>query len=138
MKGEVELANALKGIQELLAPQDPDPDPSFNLGPGPTTLVAGDMEAGFFGQATQAEIGRTMTQIMSDLGMTEGIAQFTDDGLLKFIHRGKIKFINRRTIRHGMSWDHIQARLVANGGNLYSGATMTFGGNSYKLRLMRG
>ena len=110
----------------------------FNAGPGSTTLVAGDQNAGFFGQVSQADFGITMTQVMSDLGISQGTAQFTDDGLLKFIHRGKIKYINRRTIRHSISWDHIQARLVANGGNVYGGATMTFGGNSYKVRLMRG
>lgn len=110
----------------------------MNLGPGPTTLVAGNMTAGFFGQATQTQMGITMTQVMSNLGISQGTAQFTTDGLLKFIHRGKIKFINRRTIRHTISWDHISARLVANGGNVHGGATMTFGGNSYKVRLMRG
>jgi hypothetical protein len=71
-----------------------------NLGPGPTTLVAGNASAGFFGTATQAQFGRTMTQVMSDLGISEGTAQFTDDPLFKFIHNGKIKYINQRTIRH--------------------------------------
>jgi hypothetical protein len=42
-----------------------------------------------------------MTQIMSDLGITQGNAQFTTDPLLKFVHRGKIKYINQRTIRSG-------------------------------------
>ena len=108
------------------------------LGPGTQSLIAGDLQAGFFGQVSQADFGITMTQVMSDLGISEGTAQFTDDGLLKFIHRGKIKYINRRPIRHSILWDTIQARLVANGGNVYGGVTMTFGGNSYKVRLMRG
>jgi len=111
----------------------------FNLGVGSTTLVAGDLTtAGFFGSVSQADFGITMTQLMSDLGITEGTAQNTSEPLLKFIHRGKIKYINKKAIRGGTSWDHIQSRLVANGGNVYGGATMTFGGNSYKVRLMRG
>jgi hypothetical protein len=75
---------------------------------------------------------------MSDLGITQGNAQFTTDPLLKFIHRGKVKYINQRTIRNGISWDHVQARLVANGGNVHSGAIINIGGRSYRARLMRG
>ena len=135
-RGTTEITDAFRGTTQVFSSSLP-PLPA-NLGPGPTTLVAGNAQAGFFGQATQTQMGRTMTQVMSDLGITEGTAQFTDDGLLKFIHRDKIKFINRRTIRNALSWIHIQNRLVANGGNVYGGATMTFGGNSYKVRLMRG
>lgn len=81
-----------------------EPTPAFNLGPGPQTLIAGDLNsAGFFGETTQADFGITMTQVMSDFGITDGDPQFTADPLLKFIHNGKIKFINKKTIRYGIS-----------------------------------
>jgi hypothetical protein len=73
------------------------------FGPGPQELVAGDLDAGFFGRTTQQQFGTTMTQVMSDLGITQGTAQFTTDRLLKFIHRGKIKYINQKTIRRSIS-----------------------------------
>jgi hypothetical protein len=73
------------------------------FGPGPQELVAGDLDAGFFGLTTQEDFGTTMTQVMSDLGITQGIAQFTTEPLLKFIHKGKIKYINKKTIRRGIS-----------------------------------
>jgi len=129
--GSTEVTKAYLGSDEVYS--------SRNLGPGPTQLIAGSLDtAGFFGQTTQADFGITMTQVMSDLGITEGPAQNTGDDLLKFVHNGKIKYINQKSIRRSISWDHIQTRLVANGGNVYGGATMTFGGNSYKVRLMRG
>jgi hypothetical protein len=59
--------------------------------------------SGFFGLVDQATFGTTMTQIMTDLGITQGTAQFTTDPLLKFLHRGKIKYINQRPIRHSIS-----------------------------------
>ena len=115
------------------------------FGPGPQELVAGDLDAGFFGLTTQEDFGTTMTQVMSDLGISQGTAQNIGDPLLKFIHRGKIKYINQRTIRHSISWDHIQARLSADNsgndvvsGNVYKGAVMTIGGRKYRVRLMRG
>jgi hypothetical protein len=59
--------------------------------------------SGFFGTVSQEDFGTTMTQVMTDLGITQGTAQFTTDPLLKFRHRGKIKYINQRTIRNGIS-----------------------------------
>jgi hypothetical protein len=113
-----------------------------NLGPGPTTLIAGDSNAGFFGKTTQTQFGRTMTQVMADLGITQGTAQFTTDDLLKFVHNGKIKYINQRNIRFALGDNfvkHIKARLDASGGSgIHGGRVLTFGGNSYRVRLMRG
>ena len=128
--GNTEVTKSYFGTNEVYS--------SLNLGPGSTTIIGGDLTTGFFGEVSQADFGITMTQVMSDLGITQGTAQFTTEPLLKFIHDGKVKFINKKTIRYSISWNHIQARLQANGGNVYSGATMTFGGNSYKVRLMRG
>jgi hypothetical protein len=76
---------------------------AFDTGPGPTELVAGDYNAGFFGLTTQTDFGGTMSQVMTDLGITQGIAQFTTDPLLKFIHKGKIKYINQKPIRRSIS-----------------------------------
>ena len=123
------------------------PDDPF-IAPGATTFVASttstnpetsqEETSGFFGLVDQTDFGTTMTQVMSDLGITGGLAQFTTDPLLKFLHRGKIKYINQKPIRWSLSWGHIQARLVANGGNVYGGAPLTIGGRNYKVRLMRG
>jgi hypothetical protein len=122
----------------------------FDTGPGPQELKAGDYNAGFFGLCTQEDFfGNTTdnmaTPIMSSLGISEGTAQFTTDPLLKFIHKGKIKYINQRTIRHSLSWEHIQGRLsgatvsdTLAQGNVYAGAILTINGRKYRVRLMRG
>lgn len=122
----------------------------FDTGPGPQELKAGDYNAGFFGLCTQEDFfGNTTdnmaTPIMSSLGISQGTAQFTTDPLLKFIHKGKIKYINQRTIRHSISWNHIQERLsgatLSNTlarGNVYAGAILTINGRKYRVRLMRG
>lgn len=110
-------------------PPPPPPPP----GPGPQEVIAGDYTAGFYGEISQTDFGITMTQVMSDLGITEGTDQNTSEPLLKFVHDGKVKFINKKTIRHSISWDHIASKI-----NVYGGTTTTFGGNSYKVRLIRG
>jgi len=84
------------------------PDDPF-IAPGATTFVASttstnpetsqEETSGFFGLVDQTDFGTTMTQVMSDLGITGGLAQFTTDPLLKFLHRGKIKYINQKPIR---------------------------------------
>ena len=104
-----------------------------NTGPGPSSLIAGNSTTGFFGEVSQSTFGKTMTSVMSDLGITNGAAQNTSEPLLKFIHDGKVKFINKKTIRYNISWSQIASNM-----NIYGGETMTFGGNSYKVRLMRG
>lgn len=113
---------------------------AMNLGPGPTTLIAGNMTTGFFGLTTQAQFGKTMAQFDIDLGThITGININLNEDLLKFIHNGKIKFINRRPFKRSMSWDFINTRLSENGGNgVVGGRIFTFGGNSYRVRLMRG
>jgi hypothetical protein len=123
---------------------------AFDTGAGPTELVAGDYNAGFFGLCTQEDFfGNTTdnmdTPIMSDLGISQGTVQNTTEPLLKFIHKGKIKYINKKNIRYDISWNHIQARLSGASvsdtlatGNVYAGAIITIGGRKYRVRLMRG
>ena len=105
----------------------------FNFGPGPTSVIAGNSTTGFFGEVSQSTFGKTMTSVMADLGITEGTAFNTSENMLKFVHNGTIKYINKKPIRYSISWDHIASKI-----NVYGGTTMTFGGNSYKVRLMRG
>jgi hypothetical protein len=74
-----------------------------NLGPGPTTLVAGNATAGFFGEVSTSTMGITHNDIMQTLGITQGTTINTDVGWLKFIHNGKIKFIGRLPTRRNIS-----------------------------------
>lgn len=115
----------------------------YIFGPGPETLIAGNLEnaiqgtdAGFFGQVSQAVFGRNMLQILEDLELDQEGDEWPDginDFLLKFIHRGQVKFINKKPI-----WRSISATFIRSKINVVSGTSIFIDGLEYKVKLMRG
>jgi len=84
------------------------------FGPGPQTLIAGDMTAGFFGEVSADELFRG-DELALMVGVTEGVAQNSTAGWLKFAHNNKIKYIAKQTFRHAISWDHLYSRGIVYG-----------------------
>lgn len=103
--------------------------------PGNLKLIAGDMNAGFFGEVPASELF-TASQIASACGITQGTAQHENEPWLKFAHEGKILFRPRKAIRRATSWDAINTAKCVYGDS--DGKTVTKDGKQYRVRLMRG
>lgn len=108
-------------------------DPSGS--PGAKNLIAGTMQAGFFGEVPASEFF-TASQIASAVGITQGTAQHENEPWLKFAYEGKILFRPRKAIRHSISWKTINAAECVYGDS--DGKTVTKDGKQYRVRLMRG
>lgn len=100
--------------------------------PGPSDLVGGDMQAGYFGIVPAAEL-YTGDELAAAVGITQGTSQFSDAGWLKFAIDGKIIYKSKKTFRNSISWDHINSKNCVDGTK-----TVTKDGTTYKVRLMRG
>lgn len=105
---------------------------AINYGPGPTTLIAGDMQAGFFGEVSASEL-ISGTDLASLVGISQGTSQNSTVGWLKFAWQGKILFVAKKTFRHSISWDHINSANA-----VYGDKTVEIGGLTYKVRLLKG
>ena len=100
--------------------------------PGNPMLIAGDMNAGYFGVVPASEL-ITGDALASMVGISAGTSQFSSEGWLKFAYQGKIQFVAKKPIRHSISWNDIN---IAN--CVYGDKTVNIGGLTYKVRLMRG
>lgn len=102
--------------------------------PGSSVLLAGTMDAGFFGEVP-AEDMFTASGIASAVGLTVGGSQNQYEPWLKFASGGKIVFRPRKPIRHSMRWTDIEDVNAVYGGS--GGATVSKNGLNYRVRLMR-
>ena len=100
---------------------------------GSKFLVGGDMQAGYFGIVPASEL-ITGDALATLVGISAGTSQFSNEGWLKFAYEGKILFVAKKTIRHSISWDHINAANCARG----AVAQKTVKGHTFKIRLMKG
>jgi hypothetical protein len=99
--------------------------------PGPSTLIAGDMQAGYFGTVSANDF-ITGNALCSAIGLSAGISQFSNTDWLKFAYKGKIQFVAMKPIRYNLSWDRINSA-----GAIY-GKNITIDGLTYKVRSFRG
>lgn len=100
--------------------------------PGPATLIAGNMQAGFFGEASASEL-ISGTDLASMVGISEGSSQNSTAGWLKFAYKGKILFVAKKPFRNNISWDGIDSANA-----VYGGKTVEIDDLTYKIRLMKG
>lgn len=151
----MELLNLYKSVNNVGGKPDDMSD-----APGNKYLIAGTMEAGYFGTVSASEF-ITGTDLASAIGLSAGTPQYSDTQWLKFAYRGNIQFVPMKAIRHSASWDHIyQAGAVYGTGNdisvgeqwmldndvnydpatdrVQQGAQVTIGGLTYKVRLFKG
>jgi hypothetical protein len=105
---------------------------AINYGPGPTTLIAGDMQAGFFGEVSASEL-ISGDALASLVGISQGTSQNSTAGWLKFAWQGKILFVAKKAFRGSMKWDYINSANA-----VYGDKTVEIGGLTYKVRLLRG
>ena len=100
--------------------------------PGNPMLIAGNMEQGYFGVVPSSQL-ITGDALASMVGISAGTSQFSSEGWLKFAYQGKIQFVAKKPIRHTISWYDIKDANC-----IYGDKTITIGGLTYKVRLMRG
>lgn len=100
--------------------------------PGPSNLVGGDMQAGYFGIVPAAEL-YTGDELATAVGITQGTSQFSNEGWLKFAIDGKIIYKSKKPFRHSISWDHIDSKGCVDGTK-----TVTKDGVTYEVTLMKG
>ncbi len=102
--------------------------------PGPKDLIAGTMQEGFFGEVSASEL-ITGDALASECGISQGTSQHSTAGWLKFAYKGEIQFVAKKPIRHSISWDAINTAKCVYGDS--GDKTVTIGGLTYKVRLMR-
>lgn len=102
-------------------------------GPGSQILIAGDEQAGFFGEVPGIDL-ITSSALATQLKLTAGNGK---SGAiipwLKYIYRGKILFVARSTVRYAISWNSINAVGAVDGS-----AIVTVKGDTYRVRLLKG
>lgn len=103
-----------------------------NTVPGPTKLIGGNLQAGFYGEVKASEF-ITGDELAKMIGLTAGTSQFSNEPWLKFSYMGKTEFIAKKPFRHSISWNSINAVNA-----VFGNRTIKVGDNTYKIRLMKG
>ena len=103
-----------------------------DLGPGSQTLIAGDMEAGFFGEVSTSDL-ISGDELASLIGLTAGTSQYSNEPWLKFALDGEIIFVAKKPLRHSISWDSINSA-----GAVFGDKTVKIKGLDYSVSLLRG
>jgi len=103
-----------------------------SLGPGPTKLIGGNEEAGFYGEVPTSDF-ITGDELARMIGLTAGTSKFSNEPWLKFSYMGKTEFVAKKTFRFSISWNSINAVNA-----VFGNRTIKIGDNTYKIRLMKG
>lgn len=134
-----------RGGYEILGTRAYTPPPL----PGPQELVAGDEQAGFYGEVSASELVDGLT-LANMVGISEGVAFNNDSPWLKFSWQGRVQYTPLRPIRNSISWDTLYAAGAAYGTgdfgafpstnvpNTLQDARVDINGYQYKVRLMGG
>lgn len=102
---------------------------------GPSTLIAGDMNAGYFGLVPASEF-ITGKELSSIIGLTAGSLIYSDTPWMKMALDGEILFVPQKPIRNGISWSQINARGAVFGTG--PSENISIQGYSFKARLLKG
>lgn len=103
--------------------------------PGPATLIAGTMQAGFFGEVSASEL-IAGDALATQCGISQGTGQNSTAGWLKFAWQNKILFVAKKPIRNSISWDAINTAKCVYGNS--GDKQIVIDGLTYKVRLLRG
>ena len=109
--------------------------PSFDdiIGaPGNRKLLAGNMQAGWFGEVPASEF-ITGDALANLVRITAGTSQYSNEPWLKFAYKGSVLLVSKKPIRYSISWDDINAANC-----VYGDKVVTIKGKKYKIMLMRG
>ncbi len=121
-------------MKEFLSIAADQSQPEDNNGPGPQTLIGYTEEdtKGFFGEVPNSEL-ITMSELTSQLGVTQGGAQNLTSPWLKFYLDGRILYVAKKTIRHSISYNHLRDKGVVDGSKI-----ITINGLQYRVGLLGG
>lgn len=119
------------------------------MGPGPQTLIAGDMECGFFGELTSVDF-ISYADFIALVG-TGGTANVATGGKwLKFAYKGKILIVSMAEAAKNISWNTLYNKGLVYGvdGSGDPGVTglaavnqktiVTIAGSKFLVRLLKG
>lgn len=101
----------------------------FSTVHGSKTIVAGDLNYGFYGEVSATDF-ISGDDLASLIGLTAGISQNSDAGWLKVVEGSKMLLIAKKTFRHSISWDNI------NSVGAVFGKIITIDGVKYIVRLL--
>ena len=105
--------------------------PAIETGPGPTSLIAGDLEAGFYGEVPASEF-ITGDELCRLVGITKGTSLFSNEPWLKFAYLNETVFVAKKPIRYDISWNHINEK-----GCVFGEKTVTINNQKYKVTLLK-
>lgn len=116
------------GGYEVEAQQAYEPPPL----PGPQTLMAGDLETGFYGEVPPADF-ISYGDLSTLVGLSRGTLHNDVESLwLKFSMDGNPAYVAKQSIRYSISHSHLNAQ------DLVFGRTVEIGDYQYIVRLMTG
>lgn len=106
------------------------------LGHGDTgnDIGLGDLVDGvrFWGEVPTSEF-ITGDVLATEIGLTAGTAQFTNEPWLHFELDGKTLYVAKKPLRHSISWNNINAQGV-----VFGTRTIELNGETFKVRLLTG
>ena len=100
--------------------------------PGPTKLIGGNLQAGFYGEVPTSEF-ITGDELARMIGLTVGKIQNANEPWLKFSYLGNTEFVAKKPFGYRISWDNINAVNA-----VFGNRTIKMGEHTYKIRLMKG
>lgn len=103
-----------------------------SLGPGPSKLIGGNLQAGFYGEVKASEF-ITGDELARIIGLTAGTSQNSNEPWLKFSYLGNTEFIAKKPLRYAIPWDNINAVNAVFGNKI-----IEINGLKYKVRLPKG
>lgn len=100
--------------------------------PGNRTLLAGNMDAGWFGEVPASDF-ITGDELAKVVGLTTGVSQYSNEPWLKFAYKGKVHLVAKKPFRYSISHDSINAVNA-----VYGDRIIEIKGKKYAVMLMRG
>lgn len=101
-------------------------------GPGPTSLVGGNLQAGYYGSIPSSLLTNG-TDLATLCGVTTGTLQNSTSDWLKFSSYGKTIFVSKQTIRRNILWTALNSL-----GCVFGTKEIVIGDYRYKVRLLEG
>lgn len=106
--------------------------PMLGVGPGPQVLAAGNLNLGWYGEVSAAEL-ISGDALATQVGLTSGTAINSTAGWLKFSHLGKTLFVAKRAFRHS-----ILLQSLADANIEFGTRHVIIGPYEFKIRLIKG
>lgn len=100
--------------------------------PGNRTLLAGTMEAGWFGEVPASDF-ITGDELAKVVGLTAGSRKYSNAPWLKFAYKGNVLLVSKKHIRSEVLWTDFENLNCVDGSRI-----LTIKGKRYRIMLMKG